>query len=214
MDNELKSIKDFLVVSSTITKVDSENYIVQPEDELLLITSNKGCYITLPSPENGKKLIIKDGSGFSSKFQIQAVDKNKNFYINSSYGSLRLLGDGKKWKSHDNYYGFGKMFLKQTNVCSNGILYNEIPFRSGFFSDYNLINIENRNGTVIKNYGPDQKWNVIVNISKDNNFSIHVGDKVIENENDVVIEIKNGETFWVSVSGVIEKSSLTIIQIA
>lgn len=212
---ELKNINEFLMVSSTITKVDSDRYTVQPEDELIFVTSKSGCYITLPTSEEGRKLIVKDGSGYTAKYQIQiTTDKNVNYYINSSYGSLRFLCDENGWKVHDHHYGFGKIFMKQTNVCTNGILYNEITFRSGLFSDYNTINIENRNATVIRNHGPDQKWNVVLNLNHDKKFSIHVGDKTIDNQKDAIVDIKNGETLWISVNGIIEKSSIAIIQIA
>jgi len=207
-----ENIKDFLVVSSTITKVDKDNYTVQPEDELIFVTSKTGCHINLPPSQQNKKLIIKDGSGYSAKYQIQ-ISADKTYYINSTYGSLRFLYDNNQWKVHDHHYGFGKLFMKQTNVCTNGILYDQVTFRSGLFSDYQNINIENRNGTVIRNYGPTQKWNVILNINQ-NNFCLNVGDKKIENKKDVIVEIKTGETLWVSVKGIIESSSIAIIQVA
>lgn len=213
MDSEeLKRVSDFLVVSSSITRVDSQDYTVLPTDELVMVTSKTGCYITLPAPEYGKKLIIKDGSGFSSKYQIIIVDdNNKKFYLNSSFGSLRFLSNETRWEVLDNHYGFGKLLMKQNNVCSNGILYDETTFISGNFTSD--ISIENRNGTVIRNGGGDQKWNVMVNFNKDNNFTIHVGDKIIDNKKDVIVDIKNGDTFWVSVMGIIDKSSIAIIQV-
>lgn len=212
MNSELKNISDFLVVSSTITKVDKEHYVMDPSDELILVLGKNGCEITLSFPENGKKLIIKDGSGFSTHKQIHiSYEQRQHFYINSYYGSLRLLGDGEKWICHDNHYGLGKLFMKQSSVCSNGILYNEFPYKSGFFC--NNLSIENRNGTLLRNNGPDQKWNVVLNINHTGNFYIHVADKTITNKKDVVVDMKHGDTLWVSVEGIIEKSGVTIIQL-
>lgn len=105
--NGLSAVQKAIVNSSYNahrTKIVNSNYTVTNENSILLVDTSNEVTLTLPSPQLGLEITIKDTTGKASISNITinpgsgvTIDGNENMRIYVNYTTLVLLSTEDSW---------------------------------------------------------------------------------------------------------------------